>query len=160
MGMSPDAHLAYGYDLGTDEDPRFAEKGEYDQPDLPWFDSEAEDDDEGEKGFVEQLFNHLYAQIDNPEPAEYDFERQTIAEKHYGIRIKYSGHGDYAGHILIADGSHRSVEWSETMVLDPADLANDPLAGSWDDKLHTVIRALGITPTQDGPRWLVFPSYG
>jgi hypothetical protein len=160
MGMSPDAHLAYGYDLGTDEDPKFAEKGEYGVSDLPWFNTGDDEDEDEQPGFVEQLFNHLYAQIDNPAPAEYDFQRQKIAEQHYGIRVQYSGHGDYAGNILIADGSHRSVEWSDTMVLDPADLNNDPLAEGWDDKLDAAIRALGITPTQDDPKWLVFPSYG
>lgn len=160
MGMNVDATLAYGYDLGTDEDPKFAEKNEYDQPNLPWFNAEAEDDDEGEKGFVEQLFNHLYAQIDNPAPAEYDYRRQTVAEEHYGIRIEHSGSHEYPGYVLIVSDVHESVEWSDTLEVDPVKLSTLPQEGGWDAKLETVIKTLGITPTQDGPKWLVFPSYG
>ncbi|GAA0493831.1 hypothetical protein Ade02nite_21070 [Paractinoplanes deccanensis] len=158
MGMNVDATLAYGYDLGTDEDPKFAEKGEYGQPELPWFDSEAEDDDEGEKGFVEQMFNHLYAQIDNPPPAEYDFQRQKIAEEHYGIGVQHSGSHEYTGYILTVPDIQESVDWSDTLALDPA-VISEPRP-EWDARLATVIRILGITPTQDGLKWLVFPSYG
>ncbi len=160
MGMNLDATLAYGYDLGTDEDPKFAEKDRYGQPELDWFDPEAEDEDEGAKGFVEQLFNHLYAQIDNPEPAEYDFQRQRqrVAEQHYGVKIAHSGSHEYPGYILIVPIIQESVNWSDTLALDPA-VIGEPRP-EWDAKLTAVLKTLGITPTQDGPKWLVFPCYG
>ena len=161
MGSNPRAHLAYGYDLGTDEDPRFAEKGEYDTIQLAWFDDEAEDEDGDTLGFVEQLFNHLHSLIPDAPPADSDWRRQTVAEEHYGIRIEHSGSSEYSpGCILVAPDSHRSVEWSDTMELDLLDLERRRSHEDWDAALTTAIRALGITPTQDGPKWLVFPSYG
>lgn len=159
MGMNLDAYLAYGYDLGTDEDPRFAETSEDGEITVPWFNDDAEDAYGDSLGFVEQLFNRLYTTIDNPPPADSDCRRQTIAEKHYGIEIEGSGGIEYPGHILIVKGSASSVKWSDAMVLDVAEMAARPTRDGWDSKLQAVIAALGVTPIQDGPKWLVFPSY-
>ena len=45
-------------------------------------------------------------------------------------------------------------------MLDPAELTIRPVAEGWDAKVVTALTALGITPTQDCPKWLVYPSYG
>jgi hypothetical protein len=52
------------------------------------------------------------------------------------------------------------VEWSDTMALDLPVLNARPLDEGWPGKLLIVLEMLGLTPTQDGPKWLVFPSYG
>ena len=158
MGSVARAHLAYGYDLGTADEARFAEVDEYGAPALPWFDDEETDEDEGDRGFVEQLFNHLYSLIPDPKPAEYDFERQEAAEEHFGITVEFPGHVDNSGLVLAVANTDRFVSWAETLELDSAEISR--LRPEWDTKLTIVLAALGITPTQDSPKWLVFPSYG
>lgn len=157
MGFVVRAQLVYGYDLGTEEDPRFAERDEYGAPDLPWFDDEETDQDEGARGFVGQLFNHLYSLIPDPPPAEYDFERQDAAQEYFGIGVEFPGHVDNPGLVLTA-ADKSFVSWAETMALDLVELAA-PHA-EWDANLAAALAALGITPDQDGPKWLVFPTYG
>jgi hypothetical protein len=160
MGMTARACLAYGYDLGTGEDFKADQRGEYDGPDLPWYDEDEQDDDEGERGFVEQLFNHLYSLIPNPAPAEYDFQRQQVAERHYGVQVEHSGSHDYPGWLLVIKGSERNVEWSDVMTLNVTEMECRPDEEGWDEKLTAALNALGITPTQPTAAWLVYPTYG
>jgi hypothetical protein len=158
MGSTARACLAYGYDLDTSEDFRAAQVDEYGAPDLPWYDDEEQDDDEGERGFVEQLFNHLYSQIPNPVPAEYDFRRQQVAEGYYGITVESSGYCENPGDLLVAKGSERDVAWAEAMPLDVTELECRPVEEGWDAKLDAALTVLGITPTQPAPQWLVYPT--
>jgi hypothetical protein len=160
MGSTARACLAYGFDLGTSEDFKAAERGEYDGPDLPWYDEDEQDDDEGERGFVEQLFNHLYSLIPNPAPAEYDFQRQKVAEDYYGVTVEHSGHHDYPGWLLVAKGSDRNVEWAEAMPLNVTEMECRPANEGWEEMLYAALTALGITPAQPAAQWLVYPTYG
>lgn len=164
MGMSADAHLAYGYDLGSGEDFKAAERGEYGEPKLPWL---TDDDEEGEHDDFEDAATKLllasagFTEEWAPEAAEGGYyDRKRVAEERHGIDFDYSGHSDYVGWMLIAQGSERSVEWDEAMALDLAELAALPGHHGWDEKLAAALKTLGITPTQDGPKWLVYPSYG
>lgn len=75
-----------------------------------------------------------------------------------GVDFDFPGHVDYPGLVLYAKGSARSVDWAQTMALDPALLAASP--PEWDARLDAAAAVLGLTPASDGPRWLVFPSYG
>jgi hypothetical protein len=162
MGMDPEAHLAYGYDLGTGEDFKAAERGEYGAPELPWLPAD-EDGDSDFSEFGDEVEKRLLASVGFTETnwrAEGYYDRKKEAEKRVGVEIAYSGAPDYAGWILVAQGSERSVEWSETMPVDLDELTNRPSYEGWDTKLADALTALGITPTQDGPKWLVFPSYG
>jgi hypothetical protein len=135
MGSTPRAHLAYGYDLGYIEDFRASERDEYGGPKLPWF--------EGDSG-------------------SWDFGAQVEAELQnagiLGVELEFSGGDELPGWVLVADDSKRSVAWSEAMVLNLTQMEHPP--GEWFDRLTAAVDALGITPTQDWPRWLVFPSYG
>ncbi len=169
MGMTPSAHLAYGYDLGSDEDFRAAERDEYGGPKLPWLPDE--DGEGGYDGFPEGADALLLAAtgfVDPPwEEIEGDEEKVTTyfaekreAEASHGVELHHSGHSDYSGWVLIAKGSKRSVEWSEAMELDLSELNNSPAYHGWDDKLAAALKVLGVTPTQAGPKWLVYPSYG
>lgn len=163
MGMSADAHLAYGYDLGSGEDFKAVERNEYGSPKLPWLPV----DDEGftdSSAFDDLIEGVLLASVGFTEewkggdPTYWD--RKQEAEKRCGVELAYSGHADYAGWVLVAKNSERSVEWSEVMAVDLDELTNRPAYEGWDMRLADALTALGITPTQDGPRWLVFPSYG
>lgn len=161
MGMSAEATLAYGYDLGTLEDFKAAERDEYGGPNLPWL---PEDDDS--EGFASEVEDRLLAAVGfteewTPGAAERGYyDRKRAAEKASGVDLDYSGHADYSGWVLIAKGSDVSVDWAEVMTLDMAELTNSPAVEGWDAKLVAALTALGITPTQDGPKWLVYPSYG
>jgi len=160
--MSAYAHLAYGYDLGSGEDFKAAERGEYGSPKLPWLPVD-EDGDSEYDDFGVAVENRLLASAGFTETdwqAEGHFARKRDAEKRVGVQLTYSGHSDYAGWVLIAKESERSVEWDEAMVVDLGELTNRPSYEGWDIKLADALTALAITPTQDGPKWLVFPSYG
>ena len=161
MGMNVEATLAYGYDLGAIEDFKAAQRSEYGSPNLPWFNEDTEDDDQvsdvpdaGTKtllasvGFTEEWSRDV--------PGFYD--RQRAARERLGVDFDYSGSHDYPGFILYAKGSEQSVDWAEALALDPAEIAAS--RPDWDAKLTAALAVLGITPTQDGPRWLVFPFYG
>lgn len=163
MGMSAEAHLAYGYDLGTGEDFKAAERGEYGEPKLPWLPTD-EDGDSDYSEFGDEVEKRLFASIGFTEqwksgdPTYWD--RKKAAEERIGVELTYSGHDDYSGWVLVAKGSERSVEWSEVMEVDAGELLMPGRLDRWDGKLAEALKALGITPAQDGPKWLVFPSYG
>lgn len=104
---------------------------------------------------------------DPPWFSEYDPDRdlaeqamdQIKAASVTGVDFDFSGHADYPGYVLYAEGSRRSVEWAQTMALDPALIAAPQ--PEWDARLNAALVVLdGLTPNRDGPRWLVFPSYG
>lgn len=155
MGMDPDARLAYGYDLGTMETFRATPRTEYDSPDLPWLDEDNSD-------LAEQAKEVLLASVGFTETwergADGFYERQREAEARLGVEFTFAGSHDYPGFILAATGSAKSVEWTETMALDPAELSLP--RPQWDAKLAAALAALGVVPDQGGPRWLVFPFYG
>jgi hypothetical protein len=160
--MSASAHLAYGYDLGSGEDFKAAERGEYGDPKLPWLPTD-EDGDCVYSNFGEEVENRLLASVGFTEAdwrADGHFERKRDAEKRVGVELDYSGHSDYSGWLLIAKESERSVEWAESMAVDLSELTNRPSYEGWDTKLADALAALGITPAQAGPKWLVYPSYG
>lgn len=163
MGMSAEAHLAYGYDLGTGEDFKAAERDEYGAPKLPWLPVDEDGACEHDE-FGDEVEKQLFASIgftEQWEPSKDGYwDRKKAAEQRVGVELTYSGHADYAGWVLIATGSERSVEWSEVMVVEAQELDTRPAQEDWNAKLADALTALGITPTQDGPQWLVFPSYG
>ncbi len=160
MGSDPRAHLAYGYYLGDDNQLEVRERAREFGTDLnvDWYPivADAEDhiptDDEiaDNYSFAEQLTERLAT----TSPAGTDWR------EHYGVELRQSGAEDSEGYLLVVAGSHRSVEWSETMALDPFLLQREPIDEGWDGKLEAALTALGITPTQGGPCWLVYPSYG
>lgn len=156
MGHAPKAQLIYGYDLGGDDDGwAFAE---YDQDEceisLPWFDPTKEFAEEAEKRLLAQIagFTEEWRQGAGSE----FFAREKAAKAQLGVEFEFYGY-EMCGHALSA---HREwVEWSATAV-DLAALASRPAAEGWDDKLAAAVAALGITPKQERPGWLLAASYG
>jgi hypothetical protein len=167
MGMSAYAHLAYGYDLGTSEDFRAAERGEYGSPKLAWMPVD-EDGDSVYEDFGSEVEKRLLASVGFAEEwSETETEadrkgrraRKAEAKKRVGVELDFSG-GDYPGWMLIASGSERNVEWDEAMALDLDELTGRPAAERWPEKLTAALEVLGITPIQVRAKWLVYPSYG
>jgi hypothetical protein len=145
MGSPVIANLAYGYDIGNiDESPIF---------EATWFDDVDPDTEP-----VDQLYAALYAAIPDALPESNVDRRKDAAVEHFGVEIAYCGTDDYSGWVLIAVGSDREACNADTMALDVRELLEGP--DLWDGKLAAALTALGVTPTQDWPKWLVFPSYG
>lgn len=164
MGHAPRAHLAYGYSLGSNEHLDFRERnGDYGSDlNVDWWISydPAGDDDQDVLDAGRQIYRRLFEQIPDAPTVEYDWEMDDHVKRHYGVELVYPGGEESTGYALIAVGSERSVEWDETMALDLAAMASLPFSDNWNMRLDYAVGALGITPTQDGPKWLVYPSYG
>jgi hypothetical protein len=138
------ATLAYGYDIGNVGEPAF--EG------ADWF------DDESDTEPVVQLFDALYAAIPDV-PAEGNADRrQAAAIQHFGVEVAFCGTDAFTGWVLIASGSEREACNADTLALDVRELLEGP--DLWDNKLAAALQVFGFTPIQDGPKWLVFPSYG
>jgi hypothetical protein len=155
MGSDPVAHLGYGYDLGGPEGWHVAGLDEYGGLQLDWL---GEDDDFTEAAETRLLVASGFTETDWQ--ADGYFDRKRAAEKALGVEFSRSGTWEYCGEILVASGSTSSVEWSETMPLDLDALRYEPHLPLWNEKLTAALSALGLTPTQDGPKWLVYPFYG
>lgn len=156
MGSTARAHLAYGYDLGSAEDFLAAQRTEHGSPDLPWLGEDEDFPGDAEGTLLASVgFTDVWSNADG----DY-FDRQSAAKDRVGVDFAHAGGDEVPGWVLYAKGSERSVAWSETMVLDPHTLTVQPNAEQWNMKLDAALKALGITPTQDDARWLVFPSYG
>lgn len=161
MGADPEARLAYGYNLGTAEDPAVAERGEYGGFTPIWLNTDNEDNEGA--GFVELAEARLLASVGFTETdwqADGYYNRKKAAEAALGVEIQWSGTYEYPGYVLAITASNRSVEWSDVMVLDLNGMSDPANLADWDAKLAAAVAALGLTPKQDRPRWLVFPFYG
>jgi hypothetical protein len=156
MSDAAEAHLAYGYNLGSPGNGgwKLAGADEYGDYEFPWSDGGYQIAEHA----AEMLVNATgFVDIEGESRSARCSRRREI-ELALPVRVERSGHHDVPGYVLLVDGTHKSVEWTDAMTLDPAELgASRP---EWDAQLAAALKALGITPTQDGPKWLVFPSYG
>jgi hypothetical protein len=156
MTTSTDAILAYGYNLGGDEDTwQVREAGEYGElPALDWLD---EDDFQAAAerrllaevaGFTEEW----QAGVDGY------FERRRAAEARLGVQFETYCSGSYPMFILAAHVT--TVRRGACEEVDPLDLQQRPEQQAWDAKLDAAVKALGLTPTQERPRWLLCSYWG
>ncbi|MGW1950116.1 hypothetical protein ACWCRC_38155 [Streptomyces sp. NPDC001940] len=160
MGQSTNAMLAYGYDLGGEEEWKLEGLGEYGElPELPWFN---EDDGEGD-GFQEAAERRLLAEITgftetwSPDSDGY-FDRERAAKARLGVQFDTHCSGDYPMFLLATKVI--TVHRGSVDEIDMMALATEPEANDWDEKLHTALHALGITPTQEKAQWLLCSYWG
>jgi hypothetical protein len=157
MGSSPNGILAYGYALGGADGWNIREVDEYNgiDPDkVTWYD---EDDDD----FVTQAEKRLLVASGFTETdwqAEGYFDRKREAVARVGVEFRYHGNHDYLRHSLVTKTI--TVEWGDAKVLDLSALLAESAEHGWDDKLAAALTALGITPTQEKPGWLLCTYYG
>jgi hypothetical protein len=157
MGRATDAILAYGYDLGGPAGEwKVQETDEYGGlTGIDWYD---EDDDDTD--FVGSAQQQLLARLagftetwTTDARANGFYDRRDAAEAR--VRVKVARHcADTAPAYLLAvdvTTAHRG----EPVVIDFDDLTRSQLAGDWDDQLATALRALGLTPLQVAPAWLL-----
>lgn len=150
MGMSSDAKLVYGYDLGGDASEwLIRETGEYGGLAVDWYDIEAVDGIDFREAMVDRI--KAAGLVDD------DWDGFLLDGQPGDLRFVYYSY-EWGAHILatheVESGSYGSA------VVDLAELAAHPDIPEWDAKLAAAIAAIGITPTQDRPRWILCSSYG
>ncbi|MFF8100157.1 hypothetical protein ACF07S_10335 [Streptomyces sp. NPDC016640] len=159
MGQSTNGMLVYGYDLGGEEEWKIREAGEYGElPPLDWFDPDNEEGD----GFQEAAERRLLAQLadftETDWRADGYFEREREAKARLGVEFDTYCSGDYPMYLLAAKVI--TVYRGSAEEIDMTELAIAPEMNGWDEKLNAAVQALGITPTQDKPKWLLCSYWG
>ncbi|MEU0236805.1 hypothetical protein ABZ234_03875 [Nocardiopsis sp. NPDC006198] len=154
MGTSTDAILAYGYDFGNGEDWLVREVSEYGDLAVDWYDSEAEDLD-----FVEAVEAKLLAAAGFTE-ADWQvdgyFERKRDALATFGVEVVSHCSIDYPMYILAAHST--TARRGAPEAVDLADMS--ALQEDADARLARALEALGLTPMQDKPAWLLASDWG
>jgi hypothetical protein len=158
MSTSTDAILAYGYDLGGDDEWKIHEAGEYGElPTLDWYDPETDED-----GFEEMAERRLLAEVagfaETDWRAEGYHNRKREARARLGVEFDTYCSDECPMYLLAAHVT--TVHRGGIQVMDPADLARRPVEQGWDAKLAAALAALGLTPVQDQPRWLLCSYWG
>lgn len=158
MGQSTDAILAYGYDLGSNESGwKIREAGEYGElPALPWYGPQGDDD------FQSAAERRLLADIAGFTETDWQvdgyFAREREAKARLGVTFDTYCSGDYPMYLLATHVT--TVYRGDTEHIDPADMLRRPAAEGWDAKLTAAVTALGITPVQAEPQWLLCSYWG
>jgi hypothetical protein len=151
MGQST-GMLVYGYNLGGDDSWEIEEAGEYSAWRPEWW---GEDDD-----LITALKRRLLATAGFTETdwrAKGYFDRQRQALSRVGVEVDTYCSGDYPMWVLAAHVT--TVHQGAAKEIDFAALEQARTGGNWDGKLAAAIEALGVTPKQDGPKWLLLVSY-
>lgn len=165
MGSSPSAFLAYGYDLGGSDGWKIRETDEYGGIDasnvstLAWY-----DDGDDADGFIEQAERRLLAVIagftekwgDNQDGGYFD--REKAARERLGVKFDTYSYGEYPMHVLAAKVIEVGDE--QALLVNPQELTPD--LGEvlrWNNALNAALEALGITPEQENPSWLLCAYY-
>jgi hypothetical protein len=154
MGMSADGLLVYGYDLGGSAEWKIRETGEYGEPNLPWY---GDEDDFGTVA-MRRLRAEVAGFTETWETRTGDgyHTREREADKSLGVDLEFYCSHDYPMHILGA--AKICVDQGYTHLLDFDDLRQRQ--EGCDEKLQRAITALGVTPLQDRPGWLLASIYG
>lgn len=160
MGQSTNGMLVYGYDLGGGEEEwKVREADKYGGLEgLDWL---PDPDDEDSDGIADAMMTRLLAASGFTETdweADGYFGRVRAAEEALGVEIETYCSDDYPMSVLAA--KTLTAYRGDCDVLDMAAL-NDPgtLAG-YDAKLAAALVALGLTPVQEKPAWLLCSYWG
>jgi hypothetical protein len=163
MGVSTDAILAYGYDLGGEDEWKVLETDEYGGL-LPgtggWV-----PDPETEEGYdlIGLAERHLLDASGFTETYEDGrdgyFGREGEAKAALGVEFETYCSGDYPMYLLAA----KVLTVARGYVEDAGALiaaADEAARQEWDAKLASALRALGLTPAQERPAWLLCSYWG
>lgn len=155
MGMSTNAMLAYGYNLGGDDLGWNVQQVDADG--LLKVDWPALDDD----GFQEAARQVLLASVGFTETdwrADGYFDRQRAAEARIGVKIDSHCSGDYPGWFLAT--RIITVYRGDVSAVDFAALNAQAASENWNGRLAKALEALGLTPTAEHPQWLLASYWG
>ncbi|GAA1766367.1 hypothetical protein [Streptomonospora arabica] len=159
MGMAAHGVLAYGYHLGGDGDWELEGTGEFDE-EFPadWYDDEG---DFADQAMVRMLVAAGLAT--HEQAAQGYWDGRDEAEQQLGVDFESTGSLDgrgHEGHILVAAGSSVRADWGEALELDVARMNDADQLAEWDERLAWALGVLGLTPKQEGPRWLLGANWG
>jgi hypothetical protein len=144
MGISTDAILVYGYDLGDDPDCEWWANRHENDEDLD-FGTEAEYKMLSGIGFTERWYEGNVGH----------FDRKREAEKNLGVEIVYHSSYDYSMYILAAK-EFRAYRGDVT-VIKMSDLIVD---SERDKKLRSALNSLEIKPVNEYPQWMLVSMWG
>jgi hypothetical protein len=159
MSTSTNGILAYGYDLGGDEEWKLQDAGEFGEfPDLDWYDPESEDGDDFQTAAETRLLATIAGFTETDWQADGYFDREREAKARLGVEFDTYCSDSYPMFLLATKVI--TVYRGSTEVIDMADLAAAPAREGWDDKLRAALDALGLKPTQQQAKWLLCSYWG
>lgn len=140
MGISTDAILAYGYDLGDD------------------IEIEHEEDESKGEVLERRLLERLvgFTDVWTKEDKTY-FERERAAKKEMGLEIIYHCSEDYPMYFLASRGSEIRANRGYPVKINPLDINDNH--DHWNAKLKEGMEALDIEP-KDEPGYHLFSMWG
>lgn len=145
MGMSTDAMLMYGYDLGSDESG--------------WKVQQLNED--GELTVGDEAESVLLAAVGFTETdwrADGYHERMREAKARIGVTFERHCSADYPEHVIAAHVI--KVYRGKSKPIDFAALRAQAAAEDWDGRLASALATLGLKPTQERPQWLLASYWG
>lgn len=155
MGVSTDGILAYGFNLGGDEGGwEIAEVDEYGEWTPDWYDEEEED-------LVSDAETHLlraagFTETDYKAEGYYDRKREAGAR--VGVELVSYCSGEFPMYVLAAH--HITAYRGDVKEIDFAALDQKRVDEGWDEKLRAACEALGVTPKQERPKWMLVSYWG
>ncbi|MCG5464298.1 hypothetical protein MED01_002464 [Micromonospora sp. MED01] len=160
MGTSTNAILAYGYDLGSDDEWKLEGSGEYGEYDFNTHDWYSEDED-GYTDFVESVEAKLLAAHGFTETdwqVDGFYRRQKEAKAAMGVEVVTHCSGESPMYVLAV--KEITAYRGDCKVLDFDSLNREATEGGYDEKLRAALSALGLTPKQDRAQWLLCSYWG
>jgi hypothetical protein len=158
VGVRTDGILAYGYDLGGEDEWKVREADEYGGL-IPgtgrWVpDPEAEEDYDLISLALRQLLDASGFTETYEDGNEGYFGREDEAEKALGVEFKAYCSGEYSQYLLAAKvltAGRGDVEDVSVLMAE----ADEARLREWDGKLRRALEVLGLTPLQERPKWLL-----
>jgi hypothetical protein len=161
MGQSTNGMLVYGYNLGGGDGPWEVEGvDEYGEWSPSWLNPDPDNEDGG-GDVIEDAKKVLLASVGFTETdwrADGYFDRQRDAEARLGVEFDSYCSGDYPMWLLAAHVI--TVYRGDVQEVNFAALEQARTEGDWDTKLAHAIQALGVTPKQERPKWLLVSYWG
>lgn len=158
MGQSTNAMLVYGYHLGGgDSGWELENLGEYGElPALPWY---RDEDSDFQEAAERQLLAQLVGFTETRQPGSNGyFERKRAAKARLGVEFETHCSGSYPMYLLIAKGI--TAYRGKVEPIDVTALTAEVKEKDADAKLRAALEALGITPKQERPGWLLCSYWG
>jgi hypothetical protein len=154
-GSTADGIVAYGFDLGGGyADWKIKEIDEEGNLKLPWLDES--DGDEIEALFLDHLVHESGTAPDPDAPNYSALLREAVTV--LGIQVVAYGDLDEPSYLLAT----RSIDTclSACVALNLAVMQSEVRGGDYNRKLQEACAALGITPLQEQPAWLLVSDFG
>lgn len=165
MGTSTDGILAYGYDLGgKDHGWKVAEVDEYGQWEPDWLGNDLDDDqgdDQGGYDLISAAETRLMASVGFTEidcGADGFFQRRRAAATRLGV--EFESHCSHEYPLWLLSAHTITARRGEAMSVDFVELDRLRVDCRWDAKLAVALDALGITPNQERPGWILVSYWG